>query len=414
MTRPMVRILSAWAFVACTAALFAVASTQAQEAHEDPASKAPIRVFLDRPDGLEPVFGEVTVEAAVLSEVPIERVVFYLDGIVMGQLTEPPYEMKMNVGQANEVHRFEVLAYGADGTTGAGSVSTPAVQVDEEVKVNLQQLYVTVTENGRRVQNLQADDFRILDEGQRQDMVTFARGDIPFTATVLLDSSRSMEGPKLDAAIQGATAFFQGMKDLDEGRLLVFSDRLLHSTPVTTFGAVLTAGLSNVRARGGSALADHLYMALKQIGERQGRRVVVLLSDGVDSHSVLSMEDVLAKARRSQAILYWLRLPYDERHVGEDHALPELRNAWRTPEQYRREYDLLERTVVESGGRVEVIETIEEIAPAFRGILAELRDQYVLGYYPKNPRHDGGWRQVEVRLEDWGPDVRSQRGYVDF
>lgn len=381
---------------------------------QPPGDEELIRVFIDRPEPFDPVFGEVTVEAAVTSETPIERVVFYLDGIVMGELAEPPYEMKMDVGQDNEEHRFEVLAYGKDGATGGSSVVTPALRVDEEVKVNLQQLYVTVSEDGRRVQGLTRDDFTILDEGRRQDMVTFARGDIPFTATVLLDSSRSMEGAKLRSAIRGATAFFQGMKDLDEGRLMVFSDRLLHLTPVTTFGAVLTAGLSNVEARGGSALADHLYMALKQIGERQGRRVLVLLSDGVDSHSVLSMEDVLAKARRSQAILYWLRLPYDERYQGKDHALPELRNAWRTPEQYRHQYDILERAVEESGGRVEVIDTVDGIEPAFRGILNELRDQYVLGYYPQSPRHDGGWRKVEVRLDESGPEMRSQRGYVDF
>lgn len=400
--------------VAIVGSLGSSALLTAQEGPKDAPSVAPIRVFIDQPASFEPVFGNVEVKAAVASEVPIERVVFYLDGIVMGELTEPPYEMEMDVGQDNVEHRFEVLAYGTDGTTGGNSVTTSTVQVDEEVRVNLQQLYVTVTDDGRRVQDLQADDFAIYDEGERQEMVTFARGDIPFTATVLLDSSRSMAGPKLRSAIRGATAFFQGMKDLDEGRLMVFSDRLLHLTPVTTFGAVLTAGLSNVEAAGGSALADHLYMGLKQIGERQGRRVVVLLSDGVDSHSILAMQDVLANARRSQAIVYWLRLPYDDRYAGEDHALPPLRNAWRTPEEYRREYDVLEQMVVESGGRVEVIPSVDRIEPAFRGILAELRDQYVLGYYPRDPRHDGGWREVEVRLEASGPDVRSQRGYVDF
>lgn len=400
--------LAGWIVAACVAPMLA------QGAETEPSKQPPIRIFIDRPGGFEPVFGEVTVEATVVSQVPVVRVIFYLDGFVLGELTEPPYDMKVDVGQENEEHRFEVLVHGVDGTTSGTSVTTPALRVDEEVELNLQQLFVTVTENGRRVRGLKAEDFTILDQGRRQEAVTFARGDVPFTATVLLDSSRSMEGAKIEAAIRGAEAFFDGMEDLDEGRLLVFSDRLLHLTPVTTFRAVLTAGLSNVRARGGSALADHLYMALKQIGERQGRRVVVLLSDGVDSHSVLSMEDVLAKARRSQAILYWLRLPYDERYSGNDHPLPELRNAWRTPEQYRREYDLLEQAVSESGGRVEVIETVEELTPAFRGILAELRDQYVLGYYPENPRHDGSWRRIEIRLDDTGLDVRSQRGYVDF
>jgi VWFA-related protein len=375
---------------------------------------APIAVFLDRPDPTEPVFGEVTVEAVVVAQEAIRRVVFYLDGVVVGELTEPPYVLSLDAGARNEPRRFEVLAYGESGATGAASVVTPPVKVDEEVAVTLTQLFVTVTDpQGQRVTGLSEGDFRILDEGAPRRVLTFARGDIPFTAVVLLDSSRSMEGAKLEAAVAGAAAFFRGMRRLDEGRLLVFSDRVLLASPVTTFPEVLTAGLSRVQARGGSALTDHLYLALKQLEERQGRRVVVLLSDGVDSHSVLDMEEVLNKTRRSQAILYWLRLPYGER-PAEGQALPQLRSAWRRPEDYRRQFGLLERAVAESGGRVVVLASPEDIEPAFQGILAELREQYVLGFQPEGLRRDGRWRRVRVEVQGPGLAARSQGGYVDL
>ena len=375
------------------------------------AESSEISVTLDRPDPFRPAHGRVVVEAVVVSEGPIERVSFAVDGIVVGELEAPPWRLEVDVGEANRRHEFRVVAYGRGGGTGERSITTPAFRVDEEVSLNLQQLYVTVADrDGRRVLDLREEHFQVLDEGKRQDLVTFARGDVPFTGVVLVDSSVSMEGSKLSAALAGARSFFAGMRPLDEGRLSVFSDRILHQTPFSTFSEVLTAGLSGVEARGGTAVNDHLYLALKQLEARQGRRVVVLLSDGVDSHSVLSMAEVLETARRSQALIYWVRLPYRTGDAGE---LPEIVSTWRTTQEHRREHDLLRRTVEESGGRIELVRSLDDIGPAFAGILEELREQYVLGFYTDQPRHDGSWRRLDVRVARRGLRVRSREGYVD-
>lgn len=376
--------------------------------------RQPISVSLDRPDPFEPAFGEVEIEAVVVADEPIERVVFYVDGIVVGQLEEPPWRWRTDLGDDVSEHRFEVIAHGLSGDRGRGGLTTPGLRVDEELAVQLQQLYVTVSKDGRRLLDLTVQDFAVIDERARQDIVTFARGDIPFTAAVLVDASRSMSGDKLGSALGGAEAFFDGMQRLDEGKLLVFSDRILHASPFTTFADVLSAGLGQVEAQGGTSLNDHLYLALQQLEARQGRRVVILLSDGVDSHSVLSMADVLPSARRSQALIYWLRLPYREGQTLADDALPALTTAWRNTASYRREYDLLRRTVAESGGRILTLGSVQEIGPAFRDILTELRQQYVLGYYPSQRRGDGSWHRVQVRLRPDGVEVRSRDGYLDL
>lgn len=406
----------AWVVGAWVLATFAwIAGAQEDPGQGGPrsAEEPPLRVFLDRPDPFRPTFGEVEMEATVVAEVPIERVAFYVDGVVMGERTEPPWTLTVNVGVENREHRFEVVVYAEGGLTATASSSTPAIRVDERVDITLQQLYVTVTDRdtGERVLTLQPDDFEIFDEGRVQDRVTFARGDIPFTSMVLLDSSVSMEGVKLRAAVQGASAFFRGMQGLDEGKLLVFSDRVLHTTPFTTVPEVLTAGLPGIHARGGTAVADHLYLALQQIEARQGRRVVVLLSDGVDSHSVLRMARILERARHSQALIYWLQLPYTEGSEGE---LPSLRGAWRTAEEYRREFETLRRVVEESAGRIQILGSVADIEPAFREILRELREQYVLGYYPSHARRDGTFRRVRVKVDRSGTDVRCQSGYLDL
>jgi Ca-activated chloride channel family protein len=383
------------------------------------AASAQISVSLDSPSPFEPAYGSVDIEAVVVSEEEIERVSFYVDDIVVGELTEPPYRLSVDVGQDNSGHRIEVVAYSVSGATGSTAIETPAFRIDEEVSINLQQLYVTVTRRvgayaGERVLDLVQDDFAVFDLDERQTLVTFARGDIPFTAVVLLDSSVSMKGAPLQSALSGAEAFLTSMDRLDEGKLLVFSDRILHSTPFTNFPEVLTAGLGNVDAGGGTALNDHLYLALKQLEERQGRRVVVLLSDGIDSHSVLSASDVALKARRSQALIYWLRLPYRGQFPTGGDDLPGISSAWRNTQEYRREYELLKSTIEESGGRVQDLASLDEIEAAFRDILAELREQYVLGYYPRNLHHRGSWREVAVRVRDGSLDVRCRDGYVDF
>lgn len=373
-----------------------------------------IFVSLDSPDPFQPAFGDVDIEAIVSTDEEIERVVFYVDGVVMGELDKPPWRYTVSLGEDVGQHRFEAMAYGVSGVTGSGGVTTPGIRVDEEVRINLQQLYVTVTRNDQRVLNLQQEDFLIFDDKRKQKLVTFARGDIPFTAMVLVDSSTSMRGEKLKAALGGAEAFFQGMRELDEGKLLVFSDRILHTTPFTTFSTVLAAGLGQVRAQGGTALNDHLYLSLKQLEQRQGRRVVLILSDGVDSHSVLTMNDVLAMARRSQALIYWLRLPYGSQPPAEHHELPNLTTAWRNTATYHSEYEVLQRTVLESGGRIRTLQGLDEIGPAFREILAELREQYVLGYYPSVSRRDGRWHEVTVRVNGDNLEVRSRDGYLDL
>ena len=387
----------------------------APAAQAEPAfSGGEITVSLDRPDPFTPATGLVVIEAVVAADEAIDRVAFYVDSVVVGELDTAPYRLEVDVGEDNVEHRFQVVAYGASGATGSSFVNTPSYRVDEEVSVTLQQLYITVTRDGERVLDMGRDDFAVYDEGDRQQIVTFARGDIPFTGLVLLDSSISMAGGKLQAALAGAETFFTGMQRLDEGKLLVFSDRILHSTPFSTFPTVLTLGLGAVEARGGTALNDHLYLALKQLEARQGRRVVVLLSDGVDSHSVLSMNDVLRNARRSQALIYWLRLAYSDRPVEDGKDLPRIASPWRSSEDYRREFSLLQRTVEESGGRIQLLASVDEIGDAFTGILTELREQYVLGFYPDRTSPDGGWRRLAVRVRTPDVEVRCREGYVNF
>jgi VWFA-related protein len=371
------------------------------------APAAAFEVRIVRPAPGEPLLGEAEVRAEVTpADTRIERVEFFLDGTLAGTATQAPYRVLVDAGDENREHRVEVVAHAAGGATARASIGTLRLHTDAEIRVDLQQLFVTVEERGRRVTDLTKNDFTVFDQGDPQPIVTFGRGDIPFTAVLLVDSSSSMQGGRLDQALDGARAFFSAMAELDQAKLILFSDHILHETPFTNIQTVLTLGLRGVQAEGGTALNDALYAAVKRLETRRGRKVIVLLSDGIDVESVLSIEEARAIARR-QISLYWLRL-----RRGEDASRTRLSSAWRDAPEHQREAERLRTAVLESGGRIMDLGGFQEIPATFTSLLNELRDQYVLGIAPRRTGGPGSWHQVRVEVRG-GLKARTQDGYFE-
>ncbi len=279
--------------------------------------------------------------------------------------------------------------------------------------MHLQQLFVTVEANGRRVSGLTRDDFLLFDNGTPQEIETFEGGDVPFSAVLLLDASASMSGDRIRTAVDGARAFVQSMNRLDEAKVVLFADQILRETPFTSVPAILTLGLGEVQAGGGTALNDALYLGLKRLDGRLGRKVIILLSDGVDVESVLPLEQVRAIARRDQAVFYWLWL---RREGDTDDPLrgPVYFSSWRDAKGHQKEREDLAAAIRESGGRIEPLDAVEQVRAKLDAILRELRDQYVLGYSPTTSRGPGTRHDVELRLRDGGgARVRTQESYVE-
>lgn len=362
-----------------------------------------IRIMV--PPAGEVLLGEVEVVAEVIAERPPRFIELIVDGQSAGRLDRGPYRWIVDLGDRTAPHSLEVRGEDAEGRPSSSVLESPGVRVDSEIEVELVPLYVTVTRDGAAIETLERGDFTLLDDGRREKIVTFERGDVPLTAVLLLDVSESMQGRQLDGALAGVRAFIDGMQSLDQAMLLLFSDQVQRATPFTGFPELLRAGLEGVTAEGGTAVNDHLYLALELLAARRGRRVIVLLSDGLDSASVLAMKDVLSTGRRGSTLIYWLRLPLT---AGQSFS-----SAWRGASEHRREMADLERAVRRSGGQIVTLGRIDEALVAFERILAELRGQYVLGYYPTVDRDDGSWHRVRVRVAQPGVEVRYRDGYVD-
>ncbi|HXT20380.1 MAG TPA: VWA domain-containing protein [Thermoanaerobaculia bacterium] len=357
----------------------------------------------------EPLFGEVEVAVVVRpASTRLERVEVYVDGVRAGVITKSPWRLLVDVGDANVAHRLQLVATAAGGAVANAELTSGTIAVSEEINVELHPLFIRVERGGAPVAALRREDFAVYDDGARQQIVTFERGDVPFTAVVLLDASSSMEGGRLTMASDAVLAFARAMQRLDEAKLLLFADRVLVETPFTNAPSFLTLALPDVTAGGGTAVNDALALALGRLEPRRGRKVALLLSDGVDVESVLSMREVLEQARKSGVILYWLRLGDDELGPGYRVHTP-----WRDVDAHEREQRWLRQAIEESGGRVLTVGRVEGIRAALADVLQELREQYVIGYYPSRLRGSGEWHEVKVEVAGPSARIRTPRGYTE-
>ncbi len=352
------------------------------------------------------VFGETLVQGRGSSSSPLKEVELWMDGRRLGSLEPPEFQLWVDVGEENREHRFEIVARTASGAETRVERICPPLQIDDSIDLRLQQLFVTVRNlRGGRVLGLSKKDFVILDNKEEQILVTLESGDIPFSAILLLDASLSMKGPQMKAVELGARAFVEGLADFDEARLMAFSDRLLAASPFTKDPEELLAAIPSRPAAGGTAVHDHLFWSVRLLQERLGRKVILLLSDGADVHSVLAMETVAEALRRSDILLYWIRIlsPEVEEGIAHHSFLPAL--------EIRQQRDRLRREIRRSGGRTFKVRQPEEIVAALAEVLRELREQYALGYYPRPPSDREGWHRVEVKVQGLGLRSRSREGY---
>ncbi|MGB5163444.1 MAG: VWA domain-containing protein [Thermoanaerobaculia bacterium] len=370
-------------------------------------SAGSIAVTITSPTGDHAVFDRVEVAADILADEPLERVEFFLNGRRFATATQPPYRVWVEVGEENLPRHFTVIAIGSSGTRVGAAVSTPAVEIDLVVDAPLQQLYVTASREDRPVLDLGRTDFQVFDNGVEQEIVTFEHGDVPMTIAMLVDVSESMRGEQLQVALDAARGFLSRLTPLDEALVMTFSDRTHRVTTSSSEIGGLAAALENLQSGGGTSLNDHLYLALRLLDRRQGRPVIIVLSDGADTLSFLTMEEVLWKAHRSNAVIYRIHL-----HPSGIRSVP-LATSWRSTESHADEVGGLEAAVADSGGRVTALARLEELEQALDDVLQELRQQYVVGYYPTDPRDNGTWRPVRVEVSAPGIDIRTRAGYVD-
>ena len=214
------------------------------------------------------------------------------------------------------------------------------------VDAPLQQLYVTAIREDQPALDLGRTDFKVFDSGVEQEIVTFEHGAVPMTIAMLVDVSESMRGEQLQVALDAARGFLSRLTPLDEALVLTFSDRTHRVTTSSSEIEGLAATLEGLQSAGGTSLNDHIYLALRLLDRRQGRPVIIVLSDGADTLSFLTMEEVLWKAHRSNVVIYRIHL-----HPSGIRSVP-LATSWRSTEANAEEVGGLEAPASKSSSKL--------------------------------------------------------------
>jgi VWFA-related protein len=305
--------------------------------------------------------------------------------------------------------------------------------------VELINVTATVSDvSGRFVHGLRKEDFAVYEDGQLQEVTHFSAERSPVSLGVVLDTSDSMDGEKIQAAKAALNRFLYDLLDeRDEIFLYTFDDdpRLLQGW--TSDRQLLSRAINRVRTNGATAMYDAVAEAVPLAASgRNQKKAIVLISDGNDTSSRTPLVDLKQLVRESEVLIYAIGIDGDGRATVQPpmpqppvripipvpfpggprrpRGFPQLQWPPRTGGAIGSERVnavALRDLTDDSGGRTEIIRAPRDLNPATEGIASELSQQYYLGY-PSTGKSDGRWHSIRVEVKNRAYRVRARRGYV--
>ncbi len=286
------------------------------------------------------------------------------------------------------------------------SAQTPAGQPSDELptfksNVNLVNVYVTVLDQqGSPVGGLTKDNFKLSEDGKPQTISLFSReSELPLSIVLAVDVSLSTKRD-LKLELESARKFVhQIIRPQDALALFEFSEHVDQLTPFTASLQKIDNGINRVQGGAATALYDAVYLGSHALAKRQGRKVLVVITDGGDTMSQVGYQEALRAAQESEALVYSLIVVPVEadagRDLGGEHALIQMSN--------------------DTGGKHFYASGIAQLDRAFQEISDELRTQYLLAYYPTKRLSDSDFRRIGVEVKadvpNGPPVARHRTGY---
>jgi len=257
-------------------------------------------------------------------------------------------------------------------------------------------IYATVVDpSGRLVPGLEQADFSILDNGKPADVSLFSNESQPFTAVVMLDTSASMTA-NLKLLNRAAEQFLLRLLPVDRAQVGAFNDKIQLSGTFTNNRDELIGALNDLYFGNPTRLNDGIAAGLDALQGMDGRRVVLVFTDGEDTSSRLGFKTVLERARDEEVMVYSIGLE------------SEYFNGMRVVKS-RPSRDLRKISDETGGGYFELLKTAD-LAPTFTRVAQELRSQYLIGFAPA--ALDGKVHKLDVKVNKPGMTVRARRSYL--
>lgn len=340
--------------------------------------------------------GPVTflVDAESPSTNPVVRIEFRLDGAFAWSLEKPPYRWTHDFGEMLTAHRLEVVATTRSGVTASTRIVSVAPSLQQRAGVDLILVPVSVRDaQGRPVQDLAKEDFRLFDNGVPRSITVFDAQPTPVSLVFGLDCSGSMQRyfPFVRAA---AVEFIRQLPSAFQVSLLTFAEKTERVCDFTFDRSHLYYAIDRSKATGNeTALLDASRRALDALRRRPGRRAVVVFTDGTDTLVPDEEQDafasrVLTDARAAGVAFYYVGYGLIEKA------------------------DLLARIAEGTGGEYVTAGGGRKIAEAFHRIGRTLETQYTLGCEAIGSSRPGEWRSLRVEVRRYGITVTARPGYA--
>ncbi len=253
-----------------------------------------------------------------------------------------------------------------------------------KVDVKLVNVFVTVTDpHGSPVGSLNKEDFKIAEDGTEQKIAVFDRqSELPLSIITAIDTSLSTK-KDLKLELESARHFAHTiLRPVDSMSLYQFSEVVREVVPFTADVNRIDTGINNIHGGAATALYDAISLGSQAMESRQGRKVMVVITDGGDTASQNRYSDALRAAQQAETIVYSIIIVPIEASAGRDtggeHALIQISS--------------------DTGGKYFYATSLPQLDAAFRKISDELRTQYLLAYYPTKRYSDTDFRRVEVKL----------------
>ena len=269
--------------------------------------------------------------------------------------------------------------------------------------IDLVSMNVTVSDSvNHYVTDLSTEDFSVYEDGVKQDLTLFNKSRLPIALALLLDTSSSME-EKLATAQQAAIGFADQLRPQDSAQVIDFDSRVEVLQPFTSDHTALERAIKQTAAGGSTSLYNAVYIALKTLqkvkatqAEDIRRQAIVLLSDGEDTSSLVTFDELEELAKRSETAIFCIGLQGRDASVSRG---------------FREANFALRQLANDTGGRAYFVSDIKDLSGVYAQIADELSSQFTLGYTSKNTRLDGAWRRLVVRINRPSVTVRTKQGY---
>ena len=296
---------------------------------------------------------------------------------------------------------------------------------DEVIKVdtNLTNIFFTAADRNKRfISNLKAEDIRVFEDGQQQEIFTFQTNiDLPLSLAILIDTSASEERTLPDEK-EAARAFLENiMRNKDEAAVVSFTgettleqgftgnvDRLRRAIDHVEFvppsgyvgGGVVVNGTppisgTNQALAGSTAIWDAVWASSEELigaSAEHTRRAIILLTDGQDTSSRVKMDEAIEKAQKADALIYAIG-------IGDRYS-------------FNVNEGSLRKIAEKTGGRAYFPRHERDLRDAFAQIQKDLREQYLVAYSPINKAHDGSYRKIEIQIVN--PELRQQNLKLNY